>query len=255
VDINLSKARCTIENSRIRLGFRYVKDVGEKAWLKIEEARKKGPFTSLKDFHHRAKLDREAIESLILVGAFDYLGVPKRQLLWELGILVHQAHDMLELDFPIYPIPLPAMSLMEEIAADYMVQGMSARHHPMEVFRTSISKDGVLKSSEIASLPSDAKVRVAGCVVCRQRPITAKGVVFVTIEDEEGMVNVILWPQIYAKYRRIARMEPLIVVEGILQKRDGIINVVAEHLLPLKYEQERQSSTYQAPAPKARNFA
>jgi error-prone DNA polymerase len=147
------------------------------------------------------------------------------------------------------------MSLTEEIAADYMVQGMSASHHPMEVFRPGISRDGVLRSSEIASLPSDTRVRVAGCVVCRQRPITAKGVVFITIEDEQGLVNVILRPQTYVKYRRIARMEPIIVVEGMLQKRDGIINIVAEHLLPLKDEQERQLSTYQASAPKARNFA
>jgi error-prone DNA polymerase len=255
VDINVSKARCTIENGRIRLGFRYVKGVGEKAWLKIEEARKQVPFTSLKDFRHRTKLDREAMESLILVGAFDYLGVPKRQLLWELGILVHQAPDMLELEFPAYQIPLRAMSLREEIAGDYMVQGMSASHHPMEVFRPGISKDGVLRSSEIASLPTNTKVRVAGCVVCRQRPITAKGVVFMTIEDEYGLVNVILRPQTYVKYRRIARMEPIIVVEGMLQKRDGIINVVADHLLPLRDEQERQRSAYQAPAPKARNFA
>jgi error-prone DNA polymerase len=195
------------------------------------------------------------MENLILVGAFDYLGVPKRQLLWELGILVHQAPDMLELEFTAYQIPLPAMSLTEEIAADYTVQGMSASHHPMEVFRPSICKDGVLRSSEIASLSSNTRVRVAGCVVCRQRPMTAKGVVFMTIEDEYGLVNVILRPHTYGKYRQIARMEPTIVVEGILQKRDGIINIVAEHLLPLKDEQERQRSTYQPAAPKARNFA
>ena len=76
-----------------------------------------------------------------------------------------------------------------------------------------------------------------------------------TIEDEHGLVNVILRPQTYVKYRRIARMEPLVVVDGVLQKRDGIINVVAEHLLALKGEQERQHAAYQAPVPKARNFA
>ncbi len=255
VDINLSKARCTVENGKIRLGFRYVKAVGEKAWLKIEEAAKQGPYTSLRDFYHRTGLDHEAIENLILVGAFDCLELPKRQLLWALGLLLHQGPDMLALGFPACQISLPAMSLREEIAADYRLQGLSARHHPMKAFRPSISRDGVLNSSEITSLFSGTKVRVAGCVVCRQKPMTAKGVVFITLEDEHGLVNVILRPRIYERYRQVARMEPFIVVEGTLRKKDGIINIVAAYLAPLRDERERQRTMYPVPAPRARNFA
>jgi error-prone DNA polymerase len=255
VEINRSKARCTVEDAKIRLGFRYVKALGEKAWQKIEQERGEGPYTSLSDFHRRTGLDREAIENLILAGAFDYLGVPKRELLWELGLITSRTHDMLPLELPVYQVPLPDMTPMEEIAAEYQVQGLSARHHPMEIFRQGISRDGILSSAEIAGLFSDTKVRVAGCVVLRQAPMTARGCVFITLEDEHGLVNIILRPHIYQKYRQVARMEPFIVVEGTLQKTDGVINIVAERLSPLREERDRQHTMYPAPAPKARNFA
>jgi error-prone DNA polymerase len=255
VDINMSLGRCTIQDGRIRLGFRYVKGVGDKAWQKIESEREKEPYTSLRDFYFRTRLEREAVENLILAGAFDFLGRAKRQLLWELGLLVRQARDALLLEFPAYQIPLPGMTLAEEVAAEYQVQGLSARHHPMEFLRPSISRDGVLKSSDIAALFSGTKVRIAGCVVCRQRPGTAKGHVFITLEDEHGLVNVILRPKVYEKYRQIARLEPFIVVEGILQKKDEVVNIVAQHIRTLKDERERQQAIYPAPAPKARNFS
>jgi error-prone DNA polymerase len=92
-------------------------------------------------------------------------------------------------------------------------------------------------------------------VVCRQRPGTAKGHVFITLEDEHGLVNAILRPRVYEKYRQIARLEPFIVVEGILQKKDGVVNVVAQHIRTLKDERERQQAIYPAPTPKARNFS
>jgi error-prone DNA polymerase len=253
VDINMSRGRCTVEDGRIRLGFRYVKGVGDKAWQKIESERRKGHYNSLRDFYFRTRLEREAVENLILAGAFDFLGQAKRQLLWELGLLVRQGRDALLLEFPAYQIPLPGMTPAEEVAAEYQVQGLSAKHHPMEFFRPSISRDGVLKSSDIATLFSGTKVRIAGCVVCRQRPGTAKGHVFITLEDEHGLVNAILRPRVYEKYRQIARLEPFIVVEGILQKKDGVVNVVAQHIRTLKDERERQRAIYPAPAPKARN--
>ena len=144
---------------------------------------------------------------------------------------------------------------MEQVALDYRVQGLSASCHPMQVFREHISRDGILRTSEIASLFSETIVRVAGCVVCRQAPRTAKGYVFLTLEDEQGLVNVVLKPHVYEKYRYVARMEPLIVVEGLLQKKDGTVNIVAQHLIPLRQESDRQRALSPLPAPKARNFA
>ena len=131
------------------------------------------PYKSLDDFYSRTRLDREAVENLIMVGAFDLLRVPRRQLLWKLGMLVKKPPDAIPLPLPIPGVTLPQMTLKDKVAADYQIQGLSAKHHPMEVFRSELTRD-VLTSSDIAAIPSGAKVIVAGCVVCRQMPGTAK---------------------------------------------------------------------------------
>jgi len=254
VDINRSHARCTIEEGKIRLGFRYVKEMGEAAIASLEEARAKAPFASLGDFYRRTDLSREAVENLTLAGAMDCFSKPKRQLLWELGILERNGRDGLMLDYPGYQVPLPNMTELEELSCEYKVQGLSARLHPMQVMRKEISRDGIMRSSEIMSLFPGTKVRTAGYVVCRQAPRTAKGHVFLTLEDEEGLLNIVLKPHIYEKYRYIARMEPLLVVEGVLQRREGITNVIAERLACLRQEREHQQAMYPAPAPRARSF-
>lgn len=125
----------------------------------------------------------------------------------------------------------------------------------MQVIRSSISRDGVLRSSDVLALAAGTRVRTAGYVVCRQAPRTAKGHVFLTVEDEGGLLNIILKPYVYRKYRYVARMEPLIVVEGVLQKKEGMANVIAERLIPLRKESERQLTMYPPPAPQVRNFA
>jgi error-prone DNA polymerase len=251
VDINFSRARCTVEERKIRLGFRYVKAVGDKAWQRIEDARRQGFYTSLDDFYARTRLDREAIENLVMVGAFDFLRVPRRQLLWRLGILVQQPPDAMPLSLPLPEVRLPEMTLVDEVSADYQVQGLSARHHPMEVFRSSI--DGVIKSCDLATTRPGTKVRVAGCVVCRQAPGTAKGHVFMTLEDEQGLINVILRPNVYEKYRQVARLAPVVLVEGILQKHSGVINVIAQHLQSIKHRKEELPQPM--PVARVRNFA
>jgi len=254
VDGNRSYARCTVEEGKIRLGFRYVKEIGDKAIASLEKARTGVPFSSFRDFYRRVRLSHEAVENLILAGAMDSFGKPKRQLLWEFGILEQNGCDGLMLDYPEYQVSLPGMTELEELSAEYNVQGLSARLHPMQVIRKSISRDGLMKSSEVVSLFPGTKIRTAGYVVCRQAPRTAKGHVFLTLEDEEGLLNIVLKPHVYQKYRYIVRTEPLLVVEGVLQKREGITNVIAEHLASLKQERERQQAMYSPPAPKARNF-
>ena len=188
-----------------------------------------------------------------MVGAFDFLRVPRRQLLWKLGMLVKQPPDTMPLRLPVPEAKLPQMTLKDKVAADYQIQGLSAKHHPMEVFRSDLSKN-VLKSSDIAAIPSGTKVRVAGCVVCRQMPGTAKGHVFITLEDEYGLINVILRPQVYDKYRQIARLEPVIIVEGTLQKHDGVVNIVAQQLRPIQHPPGKEPPP-PMPVNRVRNFA
>ena len=248
VDINRSAGDCAVVDGAVRLGFRYVREMGETAIAGLLKARVEALFVSLADFYRRAGLSREATDSLILAGALDAFG-PRRQLLWEAGILEKVGRDRLMFDCPSHQVPLPGMTDWEKLAAEYSVQGLSAGVHPMEMIREGMVSDGILKGEEVLALPSGTKVRVAGYVVCRQAPRTAKGHVFLTLEDETGLVNVILRPDVYQKYRNTVRTEPLILVEGMFQKRDGICNILAESVSPLKRGRGERE-----PVPAARNF-
>jgi len=247
LDINRSHYSCTVESGRIRLGFRYVKGVGEATSIKIIEELQRGAFRSLEDFYLRTRPSREAVENLVLAGGFDGFGLSKRRLLWDLGLIMKQQPGELLLAIDKPEVSLPQMTQIEETAAEYRAQGLSSRYHPMQVLRQRISRDGVLKSSEIGSLLSGTRLRTAGYVVARQRPATAKGMVFLTLEDETGLTNVIIKPQVYARYRQVIGLEPLVMVEGKLQKKDGIANVLAERFSSLRQEAQRQRSQYPSP--------
>ena len=246
VDINRSSAKCAVEGGKVRLGFIYIKEVGEKAISQIVAERERTPYLSLGDFCSRARLERKLVENLVLAGAFDSLGCPKRQLLWQLGLLEKQHPGELPLEFGDARVSLPDLTELEQMKADYEVQGLSTKYHPMQVLRKDISRDGLLKSSEIAQLFPNTRVRIAGYVIIRQRPATAKGFAFITLEDEDGTVNVVVRPSIYQKYRQVFKLEPLVVVEGIIQKRDDNLNIIADALLPLRTERERQHAMYTA---------
>jgi error-prone DNA polymerase len=250
-DINKSSDRCTIEGGktylergrRIRLGFRYIKTIGEKAMSQIIGERRFAPYVSFDDFYSRAGLARAPVENLILAGAFDSFGCQKRQLLWRLGPLEKQSPRELPLEFGDTMVSLPDFTDLEEMKADYEVQGLSTKYHPMHALRKSISVDGLLKSSEVARLPSNARVRTAGYVITRQRPPTAKGFAFLTLEDEEGMLNVIIKPDVYRRYRQIFKLEPLVLVQGTIQRQHEILNIIADRLIRPADVRARQASS------------
>ncbi|MDO8691149.1 MAG: error-prone DNA polymerase, partial [Dehalococcoidia bacterium] len=249
VHVNFSYGNCAVEDGKIRLGFRYVKEMGDKAISRLEKARQEGTFASLRDFYRRSALSSEAVRSLILAGATDTFGRDRRSLLWELGILEKNGNDPLPLEYPEYQVPLPGMTDWEKVAAEYGVQGLSARIHLMQLLREGLAGEGISGSDEVLHSPDGGRVRTAGYVICRQMPATAKGHVFLTIEDEYGLMNIVLKPPVYQTYRYTVRTEPLLVIEGILQRREGIVNIVAEHLAPLKPHHESA-----VPVPGARNF-
>ncbi|MDH4268791.1 MAG: error-prone DNA polymerase [Dehalococcoidia bacterium] len=243
-DINKSNDRCTIEGGKIRLGFRYIKELGEKAMSQIMAERQSVPYLSFDDFYFRARLARKPMENLILAGAFDSFGCQRRQLLWRLGPLEKNSPRELPLEFGDTSVSLPDFTDLDEMKADYEVQGLSTKYHPMHALTKDISRDGLLKSSEIARLPSNARVRIAGYVITRQRPPTAKGFAFMTLEDEEGMLNVIIKPDVYCRYRQIFKLEPLILVQGTIQRQNDILNIVADRLIrPCDEWQKQISST------------
>ncbi|HLZ71622.1 MAG TPA: error-prone DNA polymerase [Dehalococcoidia bacterium] len=280
VDVNASRDRCTIERGGLRLGFRYVEGLGETQRERLDAARLAGEYRSLGDFCRRTGLAREAVENLIAIGAFDAFGLERRELLWQLGLIyrpeVHHAatrrrrptaaeavarrlltpsqrrpkappplrplQEALPLPIEQDMAPLRPMTPREQAEADYAISGLSARWHWLEFFRPYLTDD-VVSSLQLERLPDGTKLRLAGLVVCRQKPGTAKGFMFVTLEDEWGLSNVIVKPAVYERYRTLWRLEPLIVVAGELQRRDGTINVMAHTIAPLPVGEEPEAPT------------
>jgi error-prone DNA polymerase len=253
LDIGRSGANCTVEDDAVRVGLRYVKGLSGTTAREVEEEREgSGAFRSLFDFLERTSLKRGAIENLIACGAFDGFGLERRELLWQLGLIYRS--DGRNASQRQLALPLPTQQDMAELtpmtdwdrmAADYSILGLSPNHHPMAFLRSQLH-EGVVSSRMLESLPDGASVEVAGLVVCRQQPCTAKGFVFMVVEDEFGLVNVVVRPDLYERERPLVRTEPFLIVRGELQRRDGTVNVTAQSFVPLR--------AASGVAPEAHNF-
>ncbi len=224
----------------VRIALRYVRGLSEQTAREIEEERRReGPFRSLFDFLERTRLKREATENLIACGCFDSFGLERRELLWQLGLVYrpegrNASERQLALPLPTEQdmVPLPPLTDWDRMTADYNILGLSPRWHPMSFLRPRLH-EGVVTSRMLESLPDGTPLQVAGLVVCRQRPGTAKGFVFLVLEDEFGLVNVIVKPDLYEAQRAAVRSRPFLIVRGELQRRDGITNLVARSFVPL----------------------
>jgi error-prone DNA polymerase len=214
----------------IRLGFRYVKEMGADRAEKILGARTRdGEFVSLRDFCVRSGLDRESTQNLIMVGAFDRIDRSRRHLLWELGSMQVTGYEGIE--FPPSPrVALDEMNASEELMVDYSIQGLSPQRQLLEEYRDKLAGIGAMGSGAIPHCRSGEKVKVGGLTICLQVPPTAKGFAFVTLEDEEGLMNVVLKPDIFRQYKQMVRLEPLLVVDGTVQKKDGVLNIIASRV-------------------------
>ncbi len=239
-DVNRSGADCSIEGSAVRIGLRYVRGLSREMSLPVEAERQaNGDFHSLFDFLERTHAKREAIENLIACGAFDEFGLERRELLWQLGLLYRSVgrsatQRQLALALPTEQdmVPLRPMSDWNRMLADYTILGMSPGHHPMSFLRPGLS-EAIAPTHMLDNLPDGTPVQVAGMVVVRQQPGSAKGFVFLLLEDEFGLANVIVRPDLYEEQRLLVRGEPFIIVRGILERRDGTTNVAANSFTPL----------------------
>ncbi len=229
VRVNRSLAPCTVEGGAIRLGFRYIDGLGEAGAQRLVEARPQGGYRDLVDVCRRTRLARRLLENLILAGGMDEWG-GRRALIWELGRL-HYEEDLPWTSVPD-DIALEPMTYGEELAAEYSVTGVSAQGHLLELYRERLSRVGVRGSGELKDAMAGERVRVAGMVAVRQRPPTAKGFAFVTLEDEAGLINLILTPDVADRYRRVLD-EPLLLAEGRVERGDGAVNVQVEKLAHL----------------------
>ena len=205
--------------------FACVDGMGEAAASRVEKARGEGPFVSLSDFCRRTRLPRPVVENLILSGAMGCFGLPRRKLLWELGKLGYE--EELDLVFADDGVELPPLSRLEEVAAEYRVLGLSTGGHVMAFYRPWLAERGVLSSRDLEGCGNGQRVTVAGLVVCHQAPPTAGGHHFITLEDEHGLIDVVVRPDVHERHRRILREAALLVVEGRVERQQGVASILA----------------------------
>jgi error-prone DNA polymerase len=239
-EVNISAAKCTVEDGAVRIGIDYVNGIGEDdAKAIVEERERGGSFTSVRELAQRTQLSDHGLETLIVAGACDCFGFPRRQLLWQLGLVPRSqtvpgsGGEEKQLALPLDPTAatpdLPEPTVWERMLADYRTTSLSVGTHPLELLRAHLP-EGVLSSRELDGAPDRAQVAVAGMAVARQRPATANGVVFMLIEDEFGAVNLIIPPSVYERHRAIVRGEPLILARGRFKRIERNQNVLVRSL-------------------------
>jgi DNA polymerase III alpha subunit len=226
----------------VRLGLSLVKGIGEQHETLLDAERARGPYTSLTDVVERTGLPEEVIERLIRAGALDSLGRPRRELLWQLrevaGVIRGReggraAGRPMTVRLPATPAPqLPGITETERLGDSYAVVGLDARRQVVGLFRSALERLGAIRNSELTS-QRVGRIRIGGLVVTRQHPMTARGTVFLALEDETGMVNVTLWPDTWAKFRGIVRRHALLLIDGKLQREANVVNVVAHNVRSL----------------------
>ncbi len=220
----------------LRIGLSQVRGIGEKHKELLDAERERGPYRDLRDFVMRTQLSKDVLESLASVGAFSCFGLSRRSAFWDVQRVGNLSgagalEQRMTVDEPA--VVLPAMHEREEAAADYRGLGLSTRYQVMEFYRPQLAALRVRRACDLRALPNRLVLKVAGVVTTRQQPGTAKGFVFTTMEDETGLVNVIIRPDVYKRYRSIARDEPTVVVEGVLQRQDGHVNILARRFWKL----------------------
>jgi error-prone DNA polymerase len=226
-----------------------VKGIGEAEGERLDAARAaEGPFTSLADLVARTELSEEVVERLIRAGALDSLGQPRREALWQLReiagatrgrtdgrSLASRAARERPLDIRLPPTPAPALpppTELERLGDAYAILSLDARRQVLELYRPALHTLGAVTLGELADR-RPGPVAIGGLVVTRQHPMTAKGTVFLALEDETGMVNVTLWPDTWARLRGVVRRHALLLVDGELQRESSVANVVARVVRPL----------------------
>jgi error-prone DNA polymerase len=261
VDVTTSGHRCSLEDGEVRLGLNYVRGLREEAAKRIEAERAARPFASLQEFVDRTGLRRDEQRNLAEVGALNAFGLTRRSALWQVekagrprGPLLVIPRDSERTGPEESAIaggsfgarqdgapqedggagqdgapqedkdesPLPDMNLPERITSDITGTGLTVGPHPVSLFREGLRERGVLRAVDLPRLPDGARVRVAGGVICRQRPGTASGFLFLTLEDETGLVNVIVRPDLFERERAVLVAEAFVEVDGVLQAVDGL---------------------------------
>jgi len=252
-----SRVQGAAQSQRLRIGFNLVKGLSAQAAVAIVEARRGGAYDSIQDLVFRTGIDRRDLEALAAADALRGLAGDRHRAFWHAagvitaqgyavshsraGSLAHADRSIADLfddaasgdsDFGL-GVMLPLASESQNVAGDYAATGFTLRRHPLALLREHLDCFGANSSAQLGKLGNDQATKVAGLVTCRQRPMTASGVTFLTLEDEAGHMNVVVWPALGERLRPILRQAMLIGVVGRVQESEGVIHVIADNLVDL----------------------
>ena len=221
----------------VRLGLRIVGGIGGEEKERIEEASRQGPYQVVQDVVRRLPLGKDVLTNLAAVGTFGPLGLSRREAIWAVGV-VDARDDLLPMTPPDIPALLP-LSDEEEVRLDYAILGCApGGRHLMHFYRDLMQTWGVIPARDLDTVPHGAIARVGGVVTVRQRPGTAKGVMFLTLEDETGVVNVVVMPDVYQRERVTLRLSPLLAIAGTVEHIEGVTHMRAERVRSFGEKQE-----------------
>jgi error-prone DNA polymerase len=235
-------------NWAVRLGLAAVNRIGTKVAERIVAEREaSGPYRSMEDLVRRTSLTTAQLESLATAGAFDCFELARREALWRAGSAAQDREEFLADSIVTVQPPLFAdPSAFETLASDLWATGISTDDHPLRHFREQLVERGALSSRDMRTAESGRRIEVAGLVTHRQRPATASGITFLNLEDEHGLVNVICSMGVWARYRRVVRESPALIVRGILERSDeGVTNLLADRFEPLRVGVLHRSRDFQ----------
>ncbi len=239
-DVNYSELDNTLEplgaaEFAVRLGFRQLDGIRREVADRITAARLV-PYSDIEDLKSRARVDASTIRKLAAADAFRSIGLDRRQALWDARALKDAP------DLPLFSlsetrdeggeatVELPAMPCCEHVVADYQTLRLSLKAHPMSFLRKSLTRQHYAAAADLSQSRNGQRISLAGIVLIRQRPGTAKGVCFITLEDETGVANLVVWPKVMAEYRKVIMGSRLIAVQGHVQRDENVIHIVVRHL-------------------------
>jgi len=239
VEVNASEFWSFVdERGSVRLGFHVVRGLGEAQRTQLEAALAVRSFDDLADFTARSGLSKDALENLAIAGAFSPWFGSRREAMWALRALDERiARGALGRAMEIDDEPeaeFARLTPLEETAFDLWGTGLTTSTQPIAHFRAELDSRGVISAGRLNSMPNHLICKVGGMVITRQRPGTAKGFVFLTLEDETGLINVIVNPAVYERHRRVIRSASALIIEGVLQKEQGCLDVLAKRFWPLE---------------------
>lgn len=253
VDVTESEWKCAVtEDFALRLGLNYVRGLRKSTADALLAARAERPFANIQDLVRRVlEINKEELRDLAEIGALNFIDEARhshrRDALWQSEAAIRPTGPLFE---PVQPgaalAPLAPMTVEERIAADFRGTGLTVGRHPMALRRDELARRGVLSAAELKRGRDGAWARVAGSVICRQRPGTAKGFVFLSLEDETGISNVIVTPDLFDANKLVLVSAPYLLIEGVLQNQQGVVSVRARRVAPLIVEQ---------PAIKSKDFS